>query len=199
MFYLYDTAIIEDMRSILDDERIYICPSDRVFSVIARLNEDDVKLPMISVARTGISLLDSQHTMRFTGGISNISENEESISRIQVIPIQINYQFDVWTKHREENDNIIRELIFYYMTHPTLEVKVPYGTNLKHTFNIFYDKTIEDNSDISDQVNHGEYFRQTLSVYTPDAYLWKSTTEKPYIFGGADLYVKDGDKYVKDN
>lgn len=187
------------MRSILDDERIYICPSDRVFSVIARLNEDDVKMPMISVARTGISLLDSQHTMRFTGGISNISENEESISRIQVIPIQINYQFDVWTKHREENDNIIRELIFYYMTHPTLEVKVPYGTNLKHTFNIFYDKTIEDNSDISDQVNHGEYFRQTLSVYTPDAYLWKSTTEKPYIFGGADLYVKDGDKYVKDN
>ena len=199
MVYLYDTAIIEDMRSILDDERIYICPSDRVFSVIARLNEDDVKMPMISVARTGISLLDSQHTMRFTGGISNISENEESISRIQVIPIQINYQFDVWTKHREENDNIIRELIFYYMTHPTLEVKVPYGTNLKHTFNIFYDKTIEDNSDISDQVNHGEYFRQTLSVYTPDAYLWKSTTEKPYIFGGADLYVKDGDKYVKDN
>ena len=199
MVYLYDTAIIEDMRSILDDERIYICPSDRVFSVIARLNEDDVKMPMISVARTGISLLDSQHTMRFTGGISDISENEESISRIQVIPIQINYQFDVWTKHREENDNIIRELIFYYMTHPTLEVKVPYGTNLKHTFNIFYDKTIEDNSDISDQVNHGEYFRQTLSVYTPDAYLWKSTTEKPYIFGGADLYVKDGDKYVKDN
>lgn len=199
MVYLYDTAIIEDMRSILDDERIYICPSDRVFSVIARLNEDDVKMPMISVARTGISLLDSQHTMRFTGGISNISEDEESISRIQVIPIQINYQFDVWTKHREENDNIIRELIFYYMTHPTLEVKVPYGTNLKHTFNIFYDKTIEDNSDISDQVNHGEYFRQTLSVYTPDAYLWKSTTEKPYIFGGADLYVKDGDKYVKDN
>ena len=199
MFYYYDTAIIEDLRSVLDDDRIYICPQDNVFKVIGRLNEDDVKMPMISVLRTGITLGNSQHPMRFRGGILNISEDLESISRLQSIPIQINYLFDVWTKHREENDNIVRELIFYYMTHPTLEVKIPYGANIKHTFNIFFDSNIEDNSDIVGQAEHGEYFRQTLSAYTPDAYLWKSTTEKPIIFGGADLYVKDGDKYVKDN
>lgn len=199
MFYLYDTAIIEDLRSVFDDDRIFICPTDNVFKTLGRLNEDDVKMPIISVLRTGVSLLDSQHTMRFQGGILKIGEDEESISRVQTIPIQINYLLDVWTKHREENDNIVRELIFYYMTHPTLEVKVPYGTNLKHTFNIFYDKNIEDNSDIVGQSEHGEYFRQTLSVYTPDAYLWKSTDEKPVIFGGVDLYVKDGNEYVKDN
>lgn len=199
MFYLYDTAIIEDMRSIFDDDRIFIEPADKVFNTIARLNEDDIKMPLISLARTGTSLRDSQHSMRFTGGLSYISDDEQTTSRIQVIPIQINYLLDVWTKHREENDNIVRELLFYYMTHPTLEVDVPYGTNLKHTFNIFYDQNIEDNSDIMGQLEHGEYFRTTLSVYTPDAYLWKCTTEKPHIFGGVDFYVKDGDKYVKDN
>ena len=199
MFYLYDKAIIEDLRSIFDDDRIFIEPADKVFNTISRLNEDDIKMPIISVARTGTSLRDSQHSMRFTGGLSYISDDEQTTSRIQVIPIQINYLLDVWTKHREENDNIVRELLFYYMTHPTLEVDVPYGTNLKHTFNIFYDQNIEDNSDIMGQLEHGEYFRTTLSLYTPDAYLWKMTTEKPHIFGGVDFYVKDGDKYVKDN
>lgn len=199
MVYYYDTAIIEDMRSLFDDERITICPQDNLFKTIARLNEDDIKMPLVSVVRTGWSLRDSQHPMRFRGGILNITKDEQYISRLQTIPIRINYLFDVWTQHREENDNIVRELIFWYMTHPTLEVKIPYGADMKHTFNIYFDSNIEDNSDIVDQANHGEYFRQTLSVYTDDAYLWKSTTDKPIIFGGADLYVKDVDGYVKDN
>lgn len=199
MFYLYDTAITEDLRSIFNDERIFICPPDRYFSVIARLYEDDVKFPMISLFRTGTSLQASQHPMRFKGGLLKIDEANQEGAYLQAIPIRINYLLEVWTKHREENDNIVRELLFYYMTHPTLKVSIPYGTNLKHNFNIFFDTNIEDNSDVSNQVGHGEYFRQTLSVYTDDAYLWKSTINKPAILGDVDLYVYDGGKYVHDN
>ena len=198
MFYLYDTAIVEDLRSIFDDDKIFICPPDRVFATIGRLSEDDVKLPMISVVRTGTSLGNSQHSMRFTGGLLSIDPQTNENTKLQAIPITINYQLDVWTKHREENDNIVRELLFYYMTHPTLLVDIPYGSNLKHNFNIFFDSNIEDNSDISDHVNRGEYFRQTLSVYTDDAYLWKTTVNKPTYITGVDLYIKDGDKLVQD-
>ena len=198
MFYLYDTAIVEDLRSIFDDDKIFICPPDRVFATIGRLSEDDVKLPMISVVRTGTSLGNSQHSMRFTGGLLSIDPQTNENTKLQAIPITINYQLDVWTKHREENDNIVRELLFYYMTHPTLLVDIPYGSNLKHNFNIFFDSNIEDNSDISDHVNRGEYFRQTLSIYTDDAYLWKTTVNKPTYITGVDLYIKDGDKLVQD-
>jgi len=198
MFYLYDTALVNDLRSIFSDGRIFICPPDRVFATIGRLNEDDVKMPMISVLRTGTSLGNSQHPMRFTGELLSIDPETNVNVKVQAIPITINWQIDVWSKHREENDNIVRELIFYYMTHPTLLVDIPYGTNLKHNFNIFFDSNIEDNSDISDHVNRGEYFRQTLSVYSDDAYLWKSMANKPTYFGGVDLYIKDGDKYVQD-
>lgn len=199
MFYLYDTALVEDLRSILDDNRIHITPPDQVFRVVGELEDDTIEMPMISVVRSGTSLGNSQHSMRFTGGLLSINELTLENNKIQAIPIQINYLLDVWTKHREENDNIVRELIFYYMTHPTLTVKIPYKTGgFEHNFNIFFDSNIEDNSDISGQLEHGEYFRQTLSVYTDDAYLWKTTVNDPVFISGVDLYVKDGDKLVQD-
>ena len=198
MFYLYDTAIVNDLRSIFEDHNIYICPPELVFKTIGRLNEDDIKMPMISLLRTGTSILPSQHPMRFGGAVSDVDVEENTYETIRAIPIQINYLIDVWTKHREENDNIIRELIFYYMTHPTLQIDIPYGVDLKHNFNIFFDSNIEDNSDIVDQPNHGEYFRQTLSIYTDDAYLWRGTSCKRTLLD-VEFYVKDGDTYVQDN
>lgn len=198
MFYLYDTAIVNDLRSIFSDGRIYICPPDLVFSVIGRLDSDDIKMPMISLQRTGASILSSSHSMRFDGGIINYNKGTDQFQTLKNIPIRINYLLDVWTKHREENDNIIRELIFYYMTHPTLQITIPYGANYVHNFNIFFDDNIEDNSDIVNHPNRGEYFRQTLSVYTDDAYLWRGE-DVDNVTLASGLYIKDGDKYVKDS
>jgi hypothetical protein len=198
MFYLYDTAIINDFRSIFTNEDIFICPADRVFSVLGRLNEDDVKMYIISLQRTGTSLLSSSHPMRFDGGVIDYDKTSDQFKTLRGIPIRINYLVDVWTKHREENDNIIRELIFHYMTNPTLQITIPYGTNYVHNFNIFFDDNIEDNSDIVEHPNRGEYFRQTLSLYTDDAYLWKGK-EVDNVTVDPGFYVKDGNKYVKDN
>ena len=33
---------------------------------------------------------------------------------------------------------------------------------------------IEDNSDIANHINNGTYFRQDLSLYSDDSYLWKA-------------------------
>ena len=41
-----------------------------------------------------------------------------------------------------------------------------------HKFNILLGEEIEDNSDITTRDERGEYFRQTLSLYTDDAYLF---------------------------
>lgn len=198
MFYYYDRAIVNDLRKVFNDDRIFICPPELVFKTIGRLNEDDIKMPMISVLRTGTSILESPHSMRFHGLLQNVDNETDTYKTVRAIPIRINYLLDVWTKHREENDNIIRELIFYYMTNPTLQVEIPYGLDIEHNFNIFFDSNIEDNSDIVDQPNHGEYFRQTLSVYTDDAYLWRGT-ECENVALEPGFYIKDGDKYIQDN
>lgn len=188
--YSYDEAIISDLRMIVQDNRIHIVPPDNLFRLLARTDSDRVEFPAISVTRRGWSLSDSHpQMMKFDGTLLSHDEVNNRYIRLQAIPINISYQMDIWTKTRLENDSIMRELIFYYSTHPTLNVKIPYGQDTYyHKFNIFFDSDIEDNSDIANHINTGEYFRQTISFYTDDAYLWKSSSRGPTT---VDIHLTD--------
>jgi len=174
---LYDDVIVRNTRSLFKDN-VYINSPDEVFMTIARLEKDTVKLPLISIQRTGFTILDKNHTMKFEGMLAARSDDGK-IYNVQAIPIRINYLMDVWSKSRAENDNLLRELIFYYSTNPTLSIKIPYGLDIPHDFNIFFDDDVEDNSDIASQRELGVYFRQTIPFYVPDAYLWKSSSRYP--------------------
>ena len=192
---LYDKAIVEDLRKLTEDTRIHIVPSENAFRTIGKLNntEDYIELPLISISRTGWSLLDAQHSQKFEGATYQYDRKEDYVQNIQLMPIKINYLLDVWTRTKEENDDIMRELIFYYTDHPTMFVTVPYGADYKHKFNIFFTDDVEDNSDIVEQKNRGEYFRQTIGFYTDDAYLWK-TSSRPFTKIALSLSVFEKDK-----
>lgn len=178
--YLYDDAIVNNLRSVIGDDRIHLTQVDRAMNVIPRIDNDEFKLPLITLTRTGwrIKTDDHNHSSRYEGGITHkeIYNDDTRIQRVQFIPMQLDYNLDVWTRSRRENDEIIRELMWYFLVSPTLQVNIPYDLNMTHNFNIFVEEDVEDNSDIAGQASHGEYFRQTLHLYTDDAKLWKSTS-----------------------
>jgi len=190
--FLYDDAIVQKLRTLTEKSHIYIVPPSLQFRTIAKLQEDTVEMPFISLQRTGWGLKSERpHSMKFHGLKAVVDEEAKTTSYLQAIPIRINYLMDIWSKTREENDMILRELLFYFSINPTLEVTIPYGINQNHVFNLFFDNEVEDNSDIVEQLNHGEYFRQTISLYTDDAYLWKSRVLKPYVLE-LSLDINDG-------
>ena len=45
---------------------------------------------------------------------------------------------------------------------------------MAHKFNIYFNSGIEDNSDIANHDTHGTFFRQDMTLYTDDAYLWRA-------------------------
>ncbi len=204
--YAYDMSIIEDLRTRFNrdkdgkpmtNDKVYVTPTENVFNIIGDLSDDKIKMPLISLQRNGWSLANKKpQYMTFSGyPIKEDYDKDgviDKISRIQAIPISINYQLDVWTTNRITNDAIMREIIFYYTQRPTLLVKIPYGLDYVHDFNIFFDNDIEDNSDIVDHVNRGQYFRQTIGIYTDDAYLWKSRIRKPATISSIDFTMYDG-------
>ena len=55
-----------------------------------------------------------------------------------------------------------------------LLVYVQHGLNIAHKFNIYFNSEITDNSDIANHINNGTYFRQDLSLYSDDSYLWQA-------------------------
>lgn len=184
--YLYDEAIVENLRQVIGDNRIQILPVDRVFDVIPRLNDDKLILPLVTLTRTGWSIRSSEanHSAKYEGATSRIYRtdpkfNTNRIQKFQFVPMRLDYSIDVWTKTRRENDEFIRELFWYFMISPTLTIKVPYALDFDHNFNIFISDDIEDNSDVAQHQLKGEYFRQTLNIYTDDAKLWKSTERDP--------------------
>ena len=184
--YMYDEAIISDLRRVVGDNRIQILPVDRVFDIIPRLNDDKLTLPLISVTRTNWEILadNVNHSAKYEGSTSRVycaSPKFEGIrvQKFQFVPMQIDYTIDVWTRTRRDNDEFIRELYWYYMISPTLRINVPYDLDFDHNFNVFLRPNITDNSDIIQHQLKGEVFRQSFDIYTDDAKLWKSTSREP--------------------
>lgn len=174
----YDEALINHFREIFDDSRIHILPVEQAIRFTAQLRQDNIVFPLISTNRLGYSIKTSEINFNGlrNGGFQNRGENGIN-TFAQIIPIRINYQVDVFTVSKAQGDELIRELVFHIMLNPTLKVEIPYQLNMKHVFNIFLESDIVDNSDTVEHVNKGVLFRNTLSLYTDDAYLFKSRQE----------------------
>ena len=168
--YAYDKAIVEDLRARFKsspisnqvNDTVQIGPADQMFRILGNLNEDNVVMPFISLERIDWQLnLDRQGFQTFIGEevYTRIGPDNKPIEiRAQVIPITINYRLSVWTTDRVTNDALVRELLFYYHLRPSLMVYVGHGLNIAHKFNIYFNSGIEDNSDIANHINKGQYY-----------------------------------------
>lgn len=187
--YAYDMAIIKDLRARFNYTKdgkkktnniIQITNSENVFNIIGDIENDTIQFPIISLIRTGWQFTGAEpEFLNNSGGLVGYMEGEkgERIKqvRLQAFPIQINYQLDIWTQNRYDNDVIAREFCWFYKQNPQLRVFIPHGLNITEPFNLFIEPDVVDNSDIAEHNSRGRYYRQTLGLYVDDAYLWKSS------------------------
>jgi hypothetical protein len=170
--YLYDKAIAELFNQITGDS-IMVQPPETAIRNTAQLNGDRMQFPLVSINRTGygIRFEELNFNALHQGGTVRINENS-NITMARIIPIRIDYQVDVFTVDKHMNDEIVRELLFYFALKPTHELHVPYGINIEHKYNLILNEDVVDNSDTVNHVNNGVLFRTTFTMYCPDAYLW---------------------------
>ena len=196
MIYLYDEAIVNKFRTIFDDTRITVQPPENAIRYVAQLSEDNVKFPLISLNRTNWSLRSGDISWAQSRiGVANRINSDDTISVMRAIPIQLEYQLDIYTVDRLTNDEIYRELIFYFIKHPTLEVEIPYTIDGGHVFNLDINPDIVDNSDTVEHVNKGVLYRYTSTWVVKDAYLFEGTTEYNRV---AQIQIKDEEESYSD-
>lgn len=187
--YKYEEAIVARMREITGDDRVIITPSDSVVNLIPRIADDELKLPLIHMIRNNWRLTGkNSHAMKMNGHINNNypmfyqGSNEGLDGRIHrehLIPISFSHTFEVWSRTREENDEMIRELIWFFKTMGEFMVDIPYGLNRQHVFTLTLQDDVIDNTQIVSQKDSGELFLQALITNCDDAYLWKSSSHNP--------------------
>ena len=187
--YAYDKALVEDLRTRFKkpngtqyvNDTVQMGAPDQMFNIIGTLNDDQAVMPFIGLQRLDWQMnLDRQGFQTFVGEqvYTRIGPDDKPIEvRAQVIPITINWRLSVWTADRVTNDALMREIIWYYSLRPSLMVYVGHGLNIAHKFNIYFNSGVEDNSDIANHSSNGTYFRQDVTLYSDDSYLWKARYE----------------------
>ena len=176
---LYDDAIVKSFRKLFNDETISIIPPEYAIRFSAQLRRDNAEMPIVSLNRLGFSIKLEEINQK-ARNIGSFVTRDGANNNIfaQVIPIRIEYQLDVFTVDRATCDAICRELIFYIIQHPTLQVEIPYGLDINHDFNLFLDSDVVDNSDTIEHTEQGVKFRYTLTFYCDDAYLFRQYSQK---------------------
>lgn len=114
--YLYDEAFVEKLKNWTDNTQLKVYSPDdtrRLFEVVADTNNDaPIKLPILCLRR--VSGLTVQNTgkrpLTFDG--MTLDANLKRSLQLNAIPIEINYQLDIYTRYFKEADEFVRNLTF---------------------------------------------------------------------------------------
>ena len=113
----------------------------------------------------------NKRPLSFNGNTFQV--NESRGAKVNIVPIDITYQLDVYARYLEEADEYARNLVFNIINYPKLTVDLPYESlGIKHDANIRLISDVEDNSDIPQRLIPGQFTRFTIGLNIDDAYLF---------------------------
>jgi len=174
---LYDEALLTKLQGWTRNTKLNITgvnDTRRVFQVIGdKTGDEPIKLPLITLSRpAGYEILNTNKKMlTFDGALIGVSEKYGK--QLNAVPIQINYQLDVYAKYLAEADEYARNLVFNIINYPKVTVTLPYNdSKFEHDSNIRLLSEVQDNSDVPERLIPGQFTRLSLSITIDDAYLF---------------------------
>lgn len=210
---LYDEAIVNKITSWIPDDTVQnknkltiLKPDEatRFFEMtLDDIKDQPLKLPLIAISRDkNIDILSVTKQAKTFDGFSQVKQ-ENVVMPLNVIPIRLGYQIDIYTHRMAEMDEYIRNFIFNFINYPKLQIKIPYNElaqdqfsiDLHHNAIINLDGVITDNSDIKEHLFPDQFVRFTLKLLIEDAYLFSLPARMPYSLEleGLDLYNRAGE------
>jgi hypothetical protein len=175
--YLYDEAFVEKLRNWTKETNVKVYSPDdtkRLFEVIADdTNDAPIKLPILCLRRkSGLQVTNINKKPLTFDGI-RLESNSKKTAILNAIPIDIQYQVDIYTRYFKEADEFLRNLTFNIINYPKLTVKLPYqDMGIEHYGIIRMSNNIDDNSAIPERLINGQFTRLSFNVSIDDAYLW---------------------------
>lgn len=191
----YDEALVNKISSWTKNSKnlTILKPeeSTRFFELtLDNIKDKSLTLPLIAISRDrSIDILNMQKQAKTFDGYS-LCKSESTVIPINVIPIRISYQIDIYTRGMIEADEYVRNFVFNFINYPKLQVTLPYNDfDIKHDSTIYLDSTISDNSDIKEHLFPDQFVRFTLKLIIDDAYLFSIPVKEPATLELDDIYI----------
>jgi len=177
--YLYEEALVERLRNVIHDDRVHIISPDLTSSFLAQFDSDKNHYPAITLTRTNVNIVPELKNLplMIRGDTSTIKDG--LIQKARMIPMKIEWSLNIYAVDRYTCDEIVRELVFYFITQPKFYVKIPYNLDIEQEFDVILSNDITDNTDLNDFDNKGELFRNTLNIWTDNAHFFSQGLSYP--------------------
>ena len=193
----YDDAISEKMKKwIPDGSNLRVLKPDeskRLFELKADDSGDaPIKLPFIALSRDkDFELLSNVKNNKSFDGI-RIERDIDQSMLMNVIPIKVEYQLDIYTKTYEEGDEYVRNFLFKLINNPALSIDIPYNDSwLHHRAYLRVLSTVSDTSDIQEHLFAGQFTRWSIKLELQDAFLFSIPYKNNWKFIDADIEVSN--------
>lgn len=197
----YDDAITFKLKTwIPDNSKLRVLKPDetkRLFEIKADDSGDQpIKLPLITLSRKPeIELLSTIKQQKSYDGLRIVSHgglgsgtstslsNPGITALMNVIPIKVEYQLDIWTKTLEECEGYVRNFLFKLINNPLIVIEIPYNNmDIRHTANLRVLPNIADTSDIAERIFKGQFTRYTIQFELHDGFLFSIPYKNNWAF-----------------
>lgn len=132
-----------------------------------------LQLPFIALSRNNeIELLLNVKNPRSFDGLK-LNQTDEKTLQMNVIPVKLQYQLDIFAKTQIEAEQYVREYLFKLINNPVIKIVIPYnGQEVTQIANINVLSNVADTSDIPQRLFIGQFTRWTIQLEILDAFLY---------------------------
>ncbi len=188
---LYDSALLEKFKRVFPNT--FIASSEMLFNIMGENSNMPIKLPAINIFNMGYEVAQQVYNypeMKTGRPISFLDSNRASITKLQSLPIRMDYQIDVTDNNRTRINGIVKELLFWLYREPILTIKDPYTEN-NFDFNLLIEGGIQDTSDLMSFADRGRIYRNTFNLNIANARLFMSSNTKTVLETIVEEYYED--------
>ena len=200
---LYDDALVAKINYWIPSPGIQVLSPEEVTRML-EIKADQKKdaplaLPFVALSRDrDIRILNRQKQLKTFSGVRIGTTEDEKVLQLNAIPIEINYQLDIYTKTMQQADEFVRNFVFNFINNPNLKVTIPYNdVNYEHYSSIWLEDTITDNSDIKERLFPGQFIRFSLKLVVDDAYLFSVPIKEASEVVEIDSRIKEGEEITQ--
>lgn len=174
MLYLYDEAIVKDLErsfnpDAVDNPLVKVVDPEAAVSLAAMLQDDDIRFPLVAITRDADTPIDTDRlnfTRAHKGVVSVLDPDTNELYYEKSIPIKLSYKLTVLTTNTADMDELVRELLFKYVSMYFLTITLPYECKRKVRFGMSIDieSNIERKSGTFDYIETGKLHETTIPI-----------------------------------
>lgn len=179
MLYLYDNALVEDLKSSFNEESnvvVKAVASEDIISIAAQIRNDEISLPMIALVRSENWKIDTQlsNFTRIHRGVAAVFDPKtNNIYSERAIPINLSYTLCIIASNVADVDELCRELLYKYASMYFLSIMTPYECNRQIRFGVRVDSesTVDKISSQGDYLQAGKLYQTNIPLVCDGAVL----------------------------